>query len=202
MKRLFHTMIAAVAGLLASVFAGPPSFRVRTCDVAFNYRMGVGFPGDVNRMHPASIVPGLLDGANAFRFYGELAKFGTGNNYRPVIAADQSATAMKVAGAIVRPYPTQQTTGGMTSAIGAATPPTAGVADFLHSGFIMAKMKAGVAVKKGDSVWVWAVATETVNIQGELQAAAVTDKTVPITNARFNGPADALGNVEVEIWAA
>ena len=201
MKNVFRTLVAAVMGLLTNLLVGPPAFRARTCDVAFSYRMGAGFPGDVNRMHPASIVAGLLDSVNTFRNYGEPAIFGTANNYRGVVAADQSATAIKIAGVIVRPYPTQQMSGGMTATLGAATPPAAGVADFLSSGFIMVKMKAGVTVKKGDPVFVWATATETVNIQGEYQAAATASKTVPITNARFNGPADALGNVEIEVWS-
>lgn len=207
MKRLFQTIFAAVAGLLASVFAGPPSFRVRTCDVAFNYRMGAGFPGDVNRMHPASIVPGLLDPTNNFLGYGQVALFGDGttganNTYRALVAADGSATAIKAAGLIVRPYPTQQTTGGMNATIGAAVPPTSGVADFLTSGFMMVKMKAGTTVKKGGAVHVWVAATSGANIQGEFAAAASTTNTVTLANARYNGPADALGNVEIEIWPA
>lgn len=201
MKRLFQSLSAAIVGFFAAVFMGPPLARARTRDVAFTYRMGVGFPGDVNRMHPASIVPGLLDSVNNFRNYGEPAIFGAANNYRGVIAADQNATAIKIAGAIVRPYPVQQSTGGMTSAIGAATPPTSGIADFLHSGFIMVKAKAGITFKKGDPVFIWCVATAGANIQGEYNNVASAGNTVPITNARFNGPADASGNVELEIWA-
>lgn len=209
MKSIFSSISSALAvvALSGARFAqsllfGPPVMRARTCDVAFQFRMGAGFPGDVNRMHPASIVPGLLDTVNPFRAYGEAALFGSANNYRPVIAADQSSTAIKIAGVIVRPYPTQQMSGGINSPIGAAVPPASGSADFLHAGFIMVKMKAGVVVKKGDPVFVWATATETVNIQGEFQAAATVSKTVPVSNARFHGPADAAGNVELEVWAA
>lgn len=191
---------ALITGFLYSLLFGPPVTRARTGDVAFAYRMGAGFPGDVNRTHPASIVPGLLDSTNVFRNYGEVALFGSANNYRGVVAADQSTTAVKAAGFLVRPYPTQQMSGGMSSALGTATPPTSGIADFLDEGFIICKMKAGVTVKKGDPVWVWAIATSGANIQGELQAAATASSTVPIANAYFNGPADAEGNVEVRVF--
>lgn len=193
-------LVSFLATFFVRIFTGPPVFRARTCDVAFQYRMGVGYPGDVNRMHPASVVAGLLDSGNPFRAYGEAALFGSANNYRPIIASDQSATAVKIAGVLVRPYPTQQMSGGMNAALGAAVPPSMGPADFLDEGFIIVKMKAGVTVKKGDPVFVWATATETVNIQGEFQATATTSKTVPVANAYFNGPADANGNVELRVF--
>lgn len=205
MNRLQNLLLVAFAAIMrfaADIVFGPPAFRVRTCDVAFSFRMGGGFPGDVNRMHPASILPGLLDAGNPFRAYGEAALFGSASNYRPVIAGDASTTAVNIAGLLVRPYPTQQTSGGMNASIGAATPPATGAADFLRAGYMVVKMKAGVAVKKGDPVWIWAIATAGANIQGEYQAAATASSTVPVANARFNGPADASGNVELEVWAA
>lgn len=200
MKQSISLFLAAVVGFLANLLFGPPSFRARTCDIAFQYRMGAGFPGDVNRMHPASILPGLLDSVNVFRNYGEPAIFGAANNYRGVIPADGSVTAIKIAGCIVRPYPTQQQSGGMTAVIGSVAPPTAGVADFMHAGFMMVKAKAGITFKKGDPVYVWCAATSGANIQGEYNNVASSTNTVQITNARFNGPADALGNVEIEVW--
>jgi hypothetical protein len=193
-------ILASLGALFRGMLFGPPTFRARTCDVAFGYRMGVGFPGDINRMHPASVVAGLIDSANPFRAFGEAALFGAANNYRTVIATDQSATAVRIAGIIVRSYPTQQTTGGMNASFGNAVPPASGVADFLDEGFAIVKMKAGVVVKKGDPVFIWATATETVNIQGEYQATATASKTVPVANAYFNGPADAQGNVEIRVF--
>jgi hypothetical protein len=196
------TLIAAVRGFLLSVFMGPALTRARTTDIAFLYRMGAGFPGDVNRTHPFSVLPGLINTTNPPRQYGELVLFGPTNDYRAIIAADQSATAINAAGVLVRSFPTQQTTGGMSSSFGNGVPPTSGVADFMREGYVMAKLRAGVTVKKGDPVFVWATATETVNIQGELQATATATKTVPIANATFMGPADATGVVEIEIRAA
>ena len=194
---------ATLASFFYSLLFGPKVIRARTCDVAFTYRMGAGFPGDVNRMHPASILPGLINATNPPRAYGEPCLFDTTNGYRAVIATDQhDSNAITLGGIIVRPFPTQQQSGGMSASIGGATPPVTGVADFLRTGYIMVKAKAGVTIKKGDPCYVWAVATETVNIQGEWQVAATSSKTCIIANARFNGPADANGNVEVEIRAA
>lgn len=223
MKR-FPRIQVAVMGLLSfvlSIFTGParvmspPVFvgnratrRAITHDVAFGFRMGGGFPGDVNRMHPASIVPGLLDPTNNFLGYGQVALFGDGttganNTYRALVAADGSATAIKAAGLIVRPYPTQQMAAtSLNAPIGSAVPPTSGIADFLHAGFMIVKMKAGTTVKKGGAVHVWVAATSGANIQGEFAAAASTTNTVTLANARYTGPADANGNVEIEIWEA
>jgi hypothetical protein len=201
--KLIHTIWAALSGFVLALLFGPPTFTVRTCDVAFLYRMGAGFPGDVNRTHPVSILPGLVNTTNPPRAYGELCLFDTTNGYRAIIAADQhNTTPVNAGGVLVRPYPTQQTSGGMSSAFGNGTPPTSGVQDFCRAGYIFAKGKAGMTVVKGGQVWVWATATETVNIQGELQAAAVTDKTVRVANAFYMGPADADGVVEIEIRAS
>ena len=35
--------------------------RQKTRDVAFTFRMGAGFAGDVNRTHPASIEPVMIE---------------------------------------------------------------------------------------------------------------------------------------------
>lgn len=194
------TLSAAIVGFAYSLLFGPPA--ARTCDVAITYRMGGGVPGDVNRSHPASILPVLINTTSPPRAYGELCLFDTTNGVRAIIAADQSdSTAVVIAGAAVRSFPTQQASGGMSASLGSATPPVSGVMDLLREGYIICKMKAGVTVKKGDPVWVWAVATSGANILGELQAASSASNTVPISNARFWGPADASGNVEVEVRA-
>jgi hypothetical protein len=133
---------------------------------------------------------------------GELVLFDTANGARAIIDADQSATPVNVFGAAVRAFPTQQTSGGMTSNLGSITLPTSGVMDVLRTGYIMSKMRAGVTVRKGDPVWVWATATSGPNIQGELQAAATAGNTVPIANARYMGPADSTGVVEIELRPA
>lgn len=196
-------IFAAIAAFFTSVLFGPATTRARTCDVAFSFRMGSGFPGDVNRMHPASIVPGLINTTNPPKAYGNPVFVNSADStLRNVIAGDGSATPGKIYGVIVRPFPTQQTSGGMSSAIGTAAPPVSGVADFLRSGFIMGKLPAGQAVVKGGTVYIWAAADSGVHIQGQLENAASTTNTYTVTNAAFTGPADANGNVEIEIWPA
>jgi len=178
---------------------GPPTLRAKTRDIAFQYRMGAGFPGDVNRTHPASIDPGMMDTTDLVLHYGDPVLLKAANNsYKGFVAAD-STTPVMCAGFAVRPYPTQQASGGMSSALGAAAPP-AGVIDVLNEGYIMAKVPAGATCTKGGTVWVWFAATAGNNIQGSLVAAASAGNAALITNAKFNGPADANGNVEVRVW--
>lgn len=205
MKNFFRSLCTPLLGMIVGIFAGPQLVRARTRDVAFPFRMGAGFPGDVNRGHPFSVTAALLDSTYTFLGYGQPAIYGDGttgaaNTLRALAPADGSATPIKVVGALVRPYPTQQQSGGMTATFGAATPPTSGIADCLEQGFIMGKGKAGSTFKKGGAVYVWVAATSGANIQGEYQSAASTTNTVTITNARYHGPADASGNVEIEFW--
>lgn len=210
--KFLQSTLKMVAAVLASIFAGPapmsvssgPKIRAKTRDISFSYRMGAGFPGDVNRMHPASIVPSLINTATQVpRAYGDPVLVGAdGVSLRGLVAADGSATPGVIYGFTVRPFPVQQLTGGTTSAIGSATPPTSGIMDALRSGFIMAKVPAGATTVKGGTVYAWAAATSGSNIQGALVAASSTTNTYTISNAKFNGPADASGNVEVEVWPA
>ena len=211
MNRLLKSLSALAAVIMAStsaifrnVFFGPQVItRARTCDVAFSFRMGAGFPGDVNRMHPASIVPGLINTTNPPKLYGNPVFVNTADStLRNVIAGDGSVTPGKIYGVIVRPFPTQQMTGGMSAAIGAAAAPVSGVADFLRSGFVMCKLPAGATVTKGGTVYIWAAADSGARVQGQLEAAASSTSTYTVTNAAFTGPADANGNVEIEVWPA
>jgi hypothetical protein len=197
------SLMAGFAAAAAALLMGPRPGRSFTKDVAFGFRMAVGFPGDVNRTHPFSILPGLISATQAVRRYGDPCLYDAANGYRGIVAGDQSnATAVAIASAIVRAYPTQQSSGGMSASIGAATPPTAGVADFLREGYMMAQLPAGQTVIKGQAVWIWAVATSGAHIQGGFESLASAGNTVPVSNARFTGPPDATGVVEIEIWAA
>jgi hypothetical protein len=90
--------------------------RSRTLDVAITYRMGAGFPGDVNRMHPASIVPNLMDAANPIRLYGDPCTLGAANSVRGFLAGDAALT--RIRGVLVRPAVAQPTSGGMTQTFG------------------------------------------------------------------------------------
>lgn len=197
---LLAGMFTAFVAMLVSIVVGPKLARSRTSDVAFTFRMGAGFPGDINRTHPFSVEPALTDTTDVIAAYGNPVLYKTANNsYKGFVAAD-STTPVIAAGFLVRPFPTQQSSGGMSSALGSATPPTSGVIDVLNEGYIMSKLPAGVVVAKGGPVYVWFAATAGNNIQGGLVGAASAGNAALITNAKFNGPADAAGNVEVRVW--
>lgn len=193
-----HSLLAIAAALAIGM-----SVRARTHDVAFTYRMGAGFPGDVNRMHPASILPGLMDVDDPCTAYGYPVLVDTATNaYRGMTAADDAVTV--IAGVLVRPFPTQQTTGGMTASLGAATPPTSGVIDVLNDGFIMTKLSdfAANPPTKGGAVFVWTAASAGNHVVGGFEAVATGGSTAAIANARFNGPPDSAGVCEIQVWAA
>jgi hypothetical protein len=199
---VFKWLVDLFAGMSApkGVFVG----RQRTRDVAFAFRMGAGFPGDVNRGHPASIEPVLIDAAAPPTAYGQPVLVDpTTDGVRPFTTTDTAITS--IWGVTVRPFPMQASTGTAYggAAFGAATPPTSGALDVLRSGYIMSTaLPAGSAiVSKGSPVFVWCAASSGAHIQGGIEAAAVGGSTAALDPNRyqFNGPADALGNVELSI---
>ena len=180
--------------------------RVRTCDVAFPFRMGAGFPGDVNRTHPAEIEAILQDPTNPVTQYGSpVVAVAASNGVRSILTTDQSnATALQVYGFSVRPYPLQAATAGAFGAvaIGAATVPATGALDILRSGLIISALNSGAGTAaKGAPVYVWAAATVTGHALGGLETAYSAGNTVELDPNRymFNGPADASGVVEVSV---
>jgi hypothetical protein len=178
--------------------------RARTCDISISYRMGAGMIGDINRTHPFSAVPRLMDAANPIRLYGDPCLVGANNAMRAVLTSDQ-ATATKIKGILVRPYPTSQTTGGMSATIGAATPPTSAVPiDILEDGHMMVKCNnfAANAPGMGGAVYVWAAASSGNHVLGGFEAAATAGSTFPVANAEWTSPADSNGVAEIRVWKA
>jgi len=179
--------------------------RARTNDISYQYRMGAGFPGDVNRTHPFSVLPVLMTPtlANKVRLYGDPVLIDAANNaVRGYITGD---TATAVYGFLVRPYPTQQTTGGMASAIGAAVPPDGpAVVDVLREGYMIARCNnfATLQPAKGGAVYVRIAATAGALIQGGLTSAADGANTLLLTNVKWVGPTDSNGVTEIEMLAA
>jgi hypothetical protein len=174
--------------------------RMKTRDVAFTYRMGAGFAGDVNRTHPASIEPTLIDASAPPTAYGQpVLVDATTQGVRPFTTGDQSNTVAAGYGITVRPYPFQQSSASNfgAAAIGAATPPVTGIMDTLRAGYIMVNLAAGGAPVKGGAVYVWAVATSGAHVQGGVEAAYSAGNTTQLLNATFNGSPDASGNVEI-----
>jgi len=191
----------AIAVMLAAPAVG--AVRARTRDISFGYRMGAGFPGDVNRTHPASILPGLTNPTNPPRLYGDPVLIDTAtNSYRGVLSTDTAAT--KIDGILVRPYPTQQQSGGMASSIGAAAGPLGNqVCDVLNEGFIIARCNNFAAQQptKGGAVFIWVTASSGAHVQGGFESVANGANTIAITNALWNGPTDSNGITEIQVAA-
>lgn len=158
---------------------------------SFVYRMGAGFPGDVNRAHPANVEPVLNDSVNPVLQPGLgciLNASSTG--VRSMAAGDTGIT--KIYGVSVRSFPSQDPGvndnqfGGIGQ--GSAGLPVGSAIDVMRSGYINAYI-AG-AVLKGGAVWLWIAASFGAHIQGGFEAGASGGSTVALTNAMFNGPSD------------
>lgn len=183
--------------------------RAKTRDVAFPFRMGAGFSGDVNRMHPAEVEAALIDPAHPPTAYGQFVLCSASNaGVRPIAAGDQSNTvALLPWGVTVRPYPMQQSTASNfgEATIGDATPPVTGVLDVLRSGLIMGKLNpAAAASAKGGAVYLWAAATTgsgaTLHTIGGLETAYSAGNTVLLDpRYTYNGPPDSNGVVELSV---
>jgi hypothetical protein len=195
-----NAITLAVLALASSHLVG-----ARTHDVSFAFRMGAGFPGDVNRTHPASIVPRQQTAtvASKVRLYGDPVLIDPAtNSVRGFLAADTAVT--KIYGVLVRPYPTQQQTGGMNAAFGTASPPDgAAVVDILNEGFVIARCNNFAAVQPalGGAVYVRVAATAGPLIQGGFHSAADGANTVLVTNATWCGPTDSNGITEIQVAA-
>jgi hypothetical protein len=196
------------SGLAApAIIKARPRGRVRTADVAYGYRMGAGFAGQVTRTHPVSIEPGILDATTPPTFYGQACMINTAaNSVRTVAAGDAALTS--IYGVAVRPYPLQQSTTALAyGAVGFATsttPPAVAAGqpiDVLRQGYILVPLYGGTAATKGAPVFVWYGATGGGHVLGGFEAGAGVS-TMALTGypftCTFNGPADATtGLVEL-----
>lgn len=202
-------IITALSAALASMLQPKPRNivgRFSFTDVAFQYRMGAGFPGDVNRTHPAEIEPVMIDEDDPIDRYGNVGIIDTvTGGLRAVVTADQSDNVDLLPwGALVRPYPAQQVTSSAAygaASIGSATPPETGIGDVLRNGLIMVQLNTGVTDPvKGGRVYVWAVATAGNHVQGGYETEASAGNTVKL-DPRFlyNGPPDADGVTEISL---
>ena len=169
---------------------------------AFLYRMGAGFPGDVNRTHPASIEACLIDASAPPTAYGQAVLVdATTQGVRPLAAGDQSNTVPVVAwGVTVRAFPTQQAQTNQNfgaAPFGSVAPPVSGVIDVATSAYIMAAVPAGQASVKGGQAYVWAAASTGSHVLGGWETSYSAGNTSLVANAFFNGSPDASGNVEI-----
>lgn len=188
------------AGLIASpaiIHRG----RFATRDVAFNYRMPAGFAGDVNRTHPASMEPCLLDPTNPPTFYGQAVVVNPSSQGVRMVGVTDDSALTDIYGVTIRPYPTQQQTGGMSASFGAGAIPVAQPVDILKSGYIMVPV-LGTPVK-GGQVHVWALPSTGNHVAGGFEASATADSTIdlPLNSYTFNGGPDANGICELIVRA-
>lgn len=195
LKKILSAILAAFRAKDHGIYMG----TARTCDISFTYRMGAGFPGDVNRTHPVSIEACLVDSSAPPTLYGQAVVVdATTQGVRPLVAGDSALT--DIYGITVRPFPIQQqsSTNYGASNIGSATPPTTQPMDVCRSGYIMSTLSGSTAAVKGGTVYVWVAASTGSHIQGNFEAAATGGSTIQLpVKTSFNGPADANGIVEI-----
>ena len=175
--------------------------RSKTRDAAFQFRMGAGFAGDVNRTHPASIEPVYNDATNPVLFAGlACLPNAAANGVRSIAAGDTGMTAPY--GVMVRSYPFQvaSATNYGSQAFGSAALSGGTLQDVLRAGYIMVQLPAGAAaVGKGSPVFVWVAASAGAHVQGGFEVAATGGSTATLDVNRFsyNGAQDANGITEL-----
>jgi hypothetical protein len=124
-----------------------------------------------------------------------------GTGVRGVVAADVGNNY--IFGFVVRVYPTQQTTGGMSAALGNSQVPGS-VVDILRRGAIGAKVN-GTITGMGTQVHIWALASGAGHRQGFCEASATGSSTLdlPLTTGAlqagtsYDGPGDTSGLTQV-----
>jgi len=161
---------------------------------AFTYRMGAGFPGDVNRTHPVTIEPCIVSATNPPDAYGQVVVIdSTTGTVRKIIAGDTIGTVTAY-GVTVRPYPAQQsTTSNFCGAVdGNIAPPATGVIDVLRSGYIMTNLNTGNAAAsyRGQPVYVRVTSATTGYVVGTCQTDSSTASSVLLSNCTFNSSSD------------
>ena len=176
--------------------------------VAFQFRMGAGFPGDVNRTHPASIQPVLVNSINNTNFYsygipGLLTSAGA---FRPFGTGDTTNLTVPW-GILARPFPTQDPGGtpdtayGQTPALGSVNAPPAVKSnqDVLRAGYIMVKVNSGTAsVVKGGQAYLYIAASTGAHILGGWEGTSGSN-IIAISGCVYNGIPDSNGVVELII---
>ena len=152
---------------------------------AYTYRMPAGIPGDVSRVHDLTAEPRVM-GATALDEFGLAGQLDSSTN--TILPMASNATAW---GMLVRPYPAQST----TTALGSAAPEAAKVYDMMRRGYMTVKNTAGTPAA-GGTVYVQVVAA-TGKPLGSIAAEGDSGLREVLTGAKFMGPADSDGNVEI-----
>jgi hypothetical protein len=166
----------------------PGRFKVRDASIpmALTYRMRGLFPGSVTRTHPQWIEPCKVDPSLLPVAPGMAVKLNAaGDAVTPYVAGDTGVT--QIYGVVCRVYPWQPTVLNVDGSATTAVP----ICDVLREGYI--GMTCTGTAKKDGSVFIKLADGSAATATGSGITAAL------ITNARFNGPADAGGVAEVVV---
>jgi len=170
----------------------------RTHDTSFQFRMGAGFQGAVNRSHPVTIEPCLIDTTSGAppTYYGEavVADGAAPNGVRVPKTGD---TAASIYGFAVRPFPIQQSSGGMTATYGTAVPPTNQPLDVMRSGYMIVLLQGAAPAFKGSLIQVTTIAGSGYVVGGVSVDTVAGTQVALDAKSSFNGPADSAGLVEI-----
>ncbi|MFV8845144.1 structural cement protein Gp24 [Serratia fonticola] len=154
------------------------------------YRMPAGIAGAISRPQDLTVEPHVLDSTKPFAAYGLGGKI-AGGKFVPVEAGD-AATVM--AGIFVRPYPTASQPDKVRQ-IGSGFNFTG---DNMKRGYVTVNIGGNASSVDLNAPVYMRVATPTeASPLGAFLAAADGANTVQVTNAVFNGPGDADGNIEL-----
>jgi hypothetical protein len=164
--------------------------------------MLTGFAGTVNRTHPASIEPCLIDPSAPPLSYGiGVVVDSVSQGVRPIAAGDNALTTIYGVGA--RPYPIQvaSATNYGAATFGSATPPPNQPLDVLKSGYILVYVN-NFAVNnssKDSAVDIWYAASGGAHVQGGFEAAHTGGSSLTLAQGQtyFNGAAGPDGVAEL-----
>jgi hypothetical protein len=177
---------------------------VTTPQASFQYRMGAGIPGDINRTHPVTSEPNLNDATYPVALPGLACTINAAKNgVRSFQAGDTALTS--IWGVASRAFPIQDTGAGETYGgvgFGNGPLPVSAAIDVVRDGYIMAQVPAGQTPGKGDACYIWCAASTGNHVQSGFENAASGGNTAAITNAVFNGAPDSNGYVEVIVRKA
>ncbi|MFI7782651.1 hypothetical protein EN46_01990 [Citrobacter amalonaticus] len=154
------------------------------------YRMPSGIAGAISRPHDLTVEPHVLDSTKLFEAYGLGGKI-VGGKFVPIEAGDAVTV---LAGIFVRPYPTASQPDKVRQ-IGSGFNFSG---DNLKRGYVTVNIGGDAsAVALNAPVYMRVDTPSASSPLGAFVAAADGTNTVQITNAYFNGPGDADGNIEL-----
>ncbi|EAA7538806.1 hypothetical protein ACFDWR_004906 [Salmonella enterica] len=154
------------------------------------YRMSSGIAGAVSRPQDLTVEPQVLDSTKPFAAYGVGGKIADGK-FVPVEAGD---AVTLLAGIFVRPYPTASQPDKVRQ-IGTGFNFSG---DCMKRGYVTVNIGGDASTVTLNAPVFMRVGTPTeASPLGAFLATADGTNTVQITNAFFNGPGDADGNIEL-----